>query len=164
MNVSSAFVTDGQAAEAMKPGEGSLDHPSKAPESFSTFDAFASDSRNHAADATRQPVGLRVVRLVGVQLVRASSRTSSGHFDGRKRVEHRFEHSRIVHVGRRKRDVQRDAVAVDEQVVFRAQFAPVRRVGTSRLAPPFAGTLDASSEARDQSISPRLPSSSRMTS
>ena len=70
MNVSSAFVTDGQAAEAMKPGEGSLDRPSKAPESFSTLDALASDSRNHATELTRQPVGLRVVCLVGVQLAR----------------------------------------------------------------------------------------------
>ena len=164
MDVSSAFVTDGEAAEAMKPGEGSLDHPSKAPESFSTLDALASDSWNDAAQSTRQPVGFRVVRLVGVQLVRASSRTSPRDLDGRKGVEHRFEHSRIVHVGRRERDVQRDAIAVDEQVVLRAQFAPIRRVGPSRLAPPFAGTLDASSEARDQSISPRLPSSSRMTS
>jgi hypothetical protein len=164
VDVASAFVADGESAEAMKPGEGSLDDPSKAPESFSTLDALASDPWNHAAESTRQPVGFRVVRLVGVQLVRTSARTSSGHLDGRKRVEHRFEHPRIVHVRRRERDVQWDAVAVDEQVVLRAQFAPVRRVGTSRLAPPFAGTLDASSEARDQSISPRLPSSSRMTS
>jgi hypothetical protein len=126
--------------------------------------SLASDSRNHATESTRQPVGLRVVCLVGVQLVRASSRSSSGHLDGCKRVEHRFEHPRIVHVRRREGDVQWDAVSVDEQVVLRAQFAPVRRVGPSRLAPPFAGTLEASSEARDQSISPRLPSSSRMTS
>jgi hypothetical protein len=34
VDVSSAFIADGEAAEAMKPREGSLDDPSKAPESF----------------------------------------------------------------------------------------------------------------------------------
>jgi hypothetical protein len=55
--------------------------------------------------------------------------------------------------------VERQPVRVDEQVVLAAGLAPVGGVGAGQCTPLFARTLAESRLARDQSSSPRLPSS-----
>ena len=64
-------------------------------------------------------------------------------------------------MGRGEPDREWDVLAVDQEVAFRPRFATVRRIGADRLvrsAPLFAGTLELSRLARDQSIVSACPS------
>jgi hypothetical protein len=63
-----------------------------------------------------------------------------------------------VRVGGRQPDCERDAVAVDDQVVLGAGLAPVDRVRTGLIAPLLARTLSVSTLARDQSMAASSPS------
>ena len=91
-----------------------------------------------------------VVALIGVNFVRSGatpSNLSSYRFDG---VERLFEALRIVRVRRRNQGRERDALPVNDDVVFAAGFPAVDRVGT-RESPPFcAGITDASRAARSK--------------
>jgi hypothetical protein len=77
---------------------------------------------------------------------------------GRDRVDQREQLGRVVGVGRRETDRQREAVAVDDQVVLRAELAAVDRVAPGLLAPLLARTLTLSTLARLQSMPASSPS------
>lgn len=105
-----------------------------------------------------------VVAFVGVQFVRTLSRAASStrlyRDDG---IEGFFEELGVVCVGGGEDNGEGRAVSINDKVVFGALFAPVRRVLPRLLAPPGAGTLPESREARDQSILSALVSSWRRT-
>ena len=72
-----------------------------------------------------------------------------------------FEDDRVVDIGRGEPDREWDALAVDQEMPFRPRFATVGRVRPDflvRSAPLFAGILEASRLARDQSIVSAAPS------
>src|SRR5437870_1153359 len=82
------------------------------------------------------------------------------------RFDQVFKDDRVMDVGRREPDRERDALPVDQDVALRARFAAIGRVGPDRLvrtAPLFAGTLEASRLARDQSIASAPPNRSSRT-
>lgn len=58
--------------------------------------------------------------------------------DGQDGVDQGQEVRGIVGVGRREADDERDAGPIHHEVVFRAGFAPIDRVGADHLAPLFA--------------------------
>jgi hypothetical protein len=60
----------------------------------------------------------------------------------------------VVDIGPRNSHRQRYTVAVNDDMALRAQLAAIRRILASRFAPPGAGTLALSSDARVQSIRP----------
>lgn len=101
-----------------------------------------------------------VITLIRVQLGGTAPAWSVPGADRRDAVEQRNEHDRVVRVGGGDPDHERQAVGVGQQVQLRAGFAPIDRVRSGQFAPFFARTLAASRIARDQSISPRAPSSS----
>lgn len=162
MDVGASFVPSRQPSEgSVKPGEGAFDDPTIATESFLRLDSASSNPRRHVSHCTRSSTEDVIVRLVCMQLagaVPAMSSRSTGRHDC---IEHRTEHVALRRVGPRQTDRERGPSSVDDQVLLRAEFSAVRRVRARLFAPPFARTLDASSEARDQSIFPSLPSSSR---
>ncbi len=77
MYVEPALVTDSQAAEAVEPGKGSLDHPAVTPQLRAALDATPRDTRYDAPLAQRRPVALRVVPFVSMQLHRTIAASSS---------------------------------------------------------------------------------------
>ena len=109
----------------------------------------------------RPPAARDVVGLVGVQLGRALAPPAVRRLDGRDGVEQFLEDDRVVAVGPGQEAGQRDAAPVAHNVALRARFAAIRRVGAGAVAPPLAGTLAESSEARLQSIWPASPRRSR---
>jgi hypothetical protein len=68
-----------------------------------------------------------------------------------------------MNICRRQALGQRAPLPIDDEMVFRAQFAAVRRVRAGARPPFTARTLPESNETRLQSISPRMPSSSSNT-
>jgi hypothetical protein len=103
-----------------------------------------------------------VVAFVGVELGRApagSTGTSPWPDDGRDRIHQLFKQQRVVGVGGRQANRQRDPGGVDQQVVLGAGLA--RSTGFAPVSSPRrARTLTESMAARDQSTWPSSPSQS----
>jgi hypothetical protein len=164
MDIRQALVTDGEPAEPIDPGEGPLDNPAISAECLARFDPASGDA---AADATLtqvSPTAPIIVALVRVDLVGSLTWSATWSFDRLDRLDQVFEENRVVDVRRSEPDREWDALPVDQEVPFRARFAAVGRVWTDRLvrsAPLFAGMLEASRLARDQSIVSAAPSRSR---
>ena len=161
MDVSSPFIACREKpVGSVKPRDRSLDDPSMATEALFGFDSAARDSRNDAANAATGATEDMVVRLVGVELRRSEARPTPRALNARDLVEHRLQHVAVGHVGRRDVDDEGHTLAVDDQMLLGAEFPSVRRVRAGLRAPPFARTLEASSDTRDQSILSARPSSS----
>jgi hypothetical protein len=96
-----------------------------------------------------------------VQFVGAKSGPTSRTWNGWHTIQQVIQDLGVVNVGSCQQQGQRNALAIDEKMVFRARFAFVRRVGSGFFAPFFAATVAESTAARLQSISPARPSVSK---
>ena len=114
------------------------------------LDAPTGDARHDASIDAGATTARIIVAFIGVNLVRSRASTSnlaSYRFDG---IERLLEALRIVRVRRRNQGRERDALPVNDDVVFATGFPAVDRVGT-RESPPFcAGITDASRAARSK--------------
>ena len=149
-----AFVTDGEAAEASEPGQGSLDHPAMAAQALAAVDPAPSDAGLDAACATVPAATGVVVSLVGVQLAQAPARPASAPPHGRDRVQRRHQPHAVMKIGWAEKQTKRHAVAVCHKMTLGARLASIHRARARRLAPFLAGTLALSRQARLQSIRP----------
>jgi hypothetical protein len=131
------------------------------PKTVLGLDTSASYPRPDTTLPTRPAAPRVVVSLVGVQFVRTEPRPTSRAGNGRDAIQQIFKNLGVVNVGSSQKQSQRNALSIDEKMVFRARFAFVRRVGTGLFAPLFAATVAESTAARLQSISPALPSFSK---
>ncbi len=152
MNVETPFETNAQFAETGKPGMRALDHPAMPSEPLAAFHTATGDTCRDAAPLQVTPTACKVIALVRMQLVRAFARLAIQSRHSRNGIERGLEGHRVVAVGTRDRDGQRNAARVYDDVPLRPEFAPVRRVGAGFLAPRGLETLAASRLARSQSI------------
>lgn len=149
-----ALIADGKAAELVDPGEGALDHPSVLSEMLGTIDAAAGDAGRDRPLAQVFPAAVEVVALVGVEFLGSPARPSAPLPDRVDRIDHRGQRHAVVAVGPGQDDGERQPPPVDHDVALGARFAAVGGIGADRISPLLAGTEDASTLARDQSISP----------
>jgi hypothetical protein len=163
MDVFTSLIAHLQPPRAVQPGQGALYHPAITPQACAGADPLARNSRDDVTLPEHPAAARIVIALVRVQLMGSLPRPSVRSENRRNGVNHRLQHLRIVDVGRRMPDRQRDPAAVDHKVALRARFAPIRRIGPGLLPPPGAGTLPESSEARDQSMWSATPSRSSRT-
>lgn len=163
MDICAALISDLQASVAVQPRVSALHHPAVTTEPLLRLNTFTSDTRLDATPAQRSLVLLRLVSLICVQLVRTFARPSSRTFDGLDRIHGGFEHCRLVDVGRRQEDRERDAVSIDHKMPLRALFAAIRWILPGFFAPPGDATEAASIETRLQSMRSACPSRSSKT-
>jgi hypothetical protein len=163
MDVGTTFVPYKQSAKPMKPGKGSFRNPAVSAEALGGFDSTPGDARNDAPPPARLTATPVVICFVGVQFPRPTAWRTPRAADPRNSFEHLLERNRIIDVGRGQPDGERYPVPVDDRVVLASRFASIRRVRAGFFAPLFAGTMEASSAARDQSIRPCSPNSSSRT-
>lgn len=104
-----------------------------------------------------------VVALVGVELGRTPAARSAAGADGRNPAHERLQAKAVVHVRAGDAQRQRHAVPVGDEVDFRSALATVGRIRSGQRPPFAARALTESIAHRDQSNSPRAPSSSRTT-
>ncbi len=90
-----------------------------------------------------------------------SARRAPTATHGLHAVEQVLESLGVVLVGGTELNGEGEAPRVYQHMVLRARFAAIRRIGPGLVAPFFAGTLEASSAARDQSMAEAALSSSR---
>jgi hypothetical protein len=159
--VSASLVADHEPANSQEPGQRPFHHPAVPAQSLAGLDAAPRNARGDATSTQRSPqVGI-VVALVGVQLGRAfprSPRFAAGTDDRGNGVDQGQQLGRIVGIGCGQPHGERNAVAVDDQMVLGTGFAPIGRVGAGRLTPFFARTLMLSTLARLQSMVAWSPS------
>lgn len=84
----------------------------------------------------------------------APGSTAADALDRGNVVQHGLDEHGIVAVRAGDLHMQREPVAVSQDVVLGAEFPAVRGVGSSEIAPFFARTLTASRHVLDQSIIP----------
>jgi hypothetical protein len=161
--VGAAFVADRQPSVGDQPGQRPFHFPSLSAQPRGGLHPTAGDPRSDAAAADRLPAGRVVIAFVGVQLGRAPARSTGSSpwpddcWDG---VHQLLQQQRVVGVGRRQADSQRDPGGIDQQVVLGARLAPVDRIGAGQFPPRRARMLTESIDARDQSTCPSSPSQS----
>jgi hypothetical protein len=166
VHVGTALVAHLEPAEAVEPRERSLHHPAILPKALARFDAAPRDAGDDAARPQRLSAARVVIALVGMQLHRALAWASAppvGQPQRWDRIDRLFQQLRIMHVGPREGHRQRHTMAVDHDMALRAQLAAIGWILASLLAPPGAGTLALSSDARSQSICPTSRSRCKST-
>ena len=161
MNIVSSLVSNLESALAIQPGECSFHHPAVTAQPLARLDASPRDSGCDASIPQRLPTEPKVIPLVSVQLTRPLPWPPSRATDRLNSINRFLQHFAVVDVGCRMRYGQWDSSSIDHKMALRARFSAIRWVRPGLFAPPGAGTLAESSEARDQSIwsdSPRRSS------
>lgn len=143
--------TDAEAAEAVQPGDGSLDDPSANAEAGSMRDTTAGDHRFDALRPDQSSVLVLVVASIPEEDVGAPSRSSDQARDGRNLLEQRHQLGDVVAVSAGQQHRERDALPVDEDVVLAARPGAVDRAGPAFGPRRAARTWLESITARDQS-------------
>lgn len=151
-----SFVAVLDPSVVAEPGQRTFDDPSEFSEAASVRLSRARQQRKDSAlqssgDVLGSPVG-----SVALKALRSSTGPSSGSLN-MNGIEHLQRRLRIVTVGRRGLDDQRDPVRVGYDVALAALFSSVRRVGPGVGPPKTARTEALSTMARERSIAPSLP-------
>jgi len=152
MDVWPSLISHLEPTKSIHPRKSALHDPAVATEPLTRLNAPTRDAGNDATSPQCLPTAGEVVCLVRVQLGRSFPRPSPGPTNRREGIYRCFQQHRVVHIGPRLSHSEGNALAIDHQVALRSRFAPIRRVRAGFRAPPGAGTLAESSEARDQSI------------
>ena len=147
MDVGVAFPADAEPAEVVQPGEGALDDPAPAAQPRAVLGAVARDDRLDAPAPQRPAVAVVVVAAVGDDLVGTLARATVLASDPSDPIDELRQLGDVVAVASRERGKQRNAAAVDDQVVLRAGASAVERRGSGENAaaqcPDVAGVDDA---------------------
>lgn len=135
MSVDVALEANAQLAKSSQPGMGALDHPTMAAQPVIAFNPPTGDAVLDAMTPQMRPTSRMVVALVGVQFCRPALRSTSTAPDAWLRVNQLLEDNRIVTIGSRDAEHQRDAPAVRDQMAFAAELASVRGIRPGVRAP-----------------------------
>ncbi len=129
MNVDATLESGTQLAKGSQPGVSTFDHPAVAPEPIIALDASAGDAIFDASALELSTASRVVVALVRMQLPRPPPRPARLTTHRRQGVDQFLEDHRIVAVGARDTEDQRDALGVRDEVALAAELAPVRGLG-----------------------------------
>jgi len=155
VNTGTTFVAHGQPAKTMQPGEGPLDHPTRAAEATPVRGAAFRELRS---DTTREEliaVGLRIVAAVPLDQPRGPGRPAGAPAERGHRVHQRQQLGDVVAIrGRQLRD-ERNPVRVGENMMLRPGLAAIGRVRSSFFPPRSARSEELSTTARARSSWPR---------
>ncbi len=152
MDVRAAFIPHAETAELMQPGQSAFDHPTVDTESASVRDAAARQHRFDAQLHERITMRIRMIRPIALYAIRTPTGAPALTGDGRDRVNQRQKLGHVVPVRAGKYRGERNTVRIGDDVVLRAVFPAIRRVGAGLRPPKTARTEALSTTARDQSI------------
>jgi hypothetical protein len=164
MHVGPAFITHSQTAELMQPGESALDDPARCAQMAAMLSASLADLGTDATLAQDSTIAFAVIAPVGLNKFRLDQRMTASTGNLWHAINERHQLRAVVAVGASQNDVDRCAVAIDEEVVLAARLAPISRVGASFFPPCTARTDELSAITREKSsrLAPRsLPSKRR---
>src|SRR5215208_742032 len=163
MDIVPPLIANREPAILRKPCQCALHYPPVAPQLLAALLAL---SCYPALDGTLSQGFFAlfvVVGFVGVKLLGALPRSTTGTLDGLYGVYQLLENHRIVDVGCSKHHRQRDASSVRNKVALRARFSLICRILSGFSAPLLAGMEAESKQARSHSIWSASPRRSKST-
>ncbi len=164
MDVGASFVSNGQSSKAVKPCECPFDDPSVDTKLLFRLDPSACDAWCDASNPAGFSAAPEVVPLVCVKLLGAPPwPPPPAALHGWHGIHQTLECHRIVPVRGPHPRHQRNAPPIHDQMMFAPSTSPIGRIRPCFRAPLFAGMLEASSEALDQSSFPDSCNSSSNT-
>lgn len=163
MDVRAALIANLQPSKAVQPRMRALYDPAMTAEPLLRFNSLAGDPRCDPSSAQGRLVFSRLIALIRVQLDRALAGTSSRPLDRLDGIQGLLKHRGVVDVGSCQADRERDALSIDNKMPLCTLFAAIRWILPGFFAPPGAGTVEASMEARLQSIRSAWPNRSNKT-
>lgn len=128
MDVDPSFVSDGEASEAVEPGESTFDHPSLAADALAGLDAAAGDPWLAPAPLAGAAATAMIVGLVAMQPIWPSPWPAALAGNRRDCVEPRFEWHTVMHIRPGQEEGERDPRSVHDEVALGARPAAVGRI------------------------------------
>jgi hypothetical protein len=163
MDVGSLLIADAKTAKLIEPTKCSFDHPSPSPQTAAVSGVAFGNHRDNVSKSKGYSGRGGVIAPVAQDALRAMTRMSSRSLQWWDRINERERLLRVVSVGPRELNGQRNSLSVANQMPLAAKFGSIGGV-RSRLAPPkTARTELLSTTARDQSICPERASQSSKT-
>ena len=154
VDVGATFAADVETLETVQPADCALDDPARCAQPAAVLRPAMGDEGLEVPSPLRGFVRAGMVRPVRLRTRRSEARPSALALKRRDGVDEREELGDVMIIRTSERDHQRDALRFGEDVVLAARAGAVGGV-RSGLEPPFsARTLELSTTARDQSISP----------
>jgi len=151
VNLGTTLEANSKTAELMEPGEGALDNPSM----FAQPTSMGCSSLGYEGMNATAPQGLTmrfgVIAAVRVKSLGAATRTTHMAANGLDPIYQGDQLRHVVAIGPREDGVQRDALALDNDMVFRPRTSSIGRIRPRRPPFPTARMLEESAEARFQS-------------
>ncbi len=151
VDVAASFVSDGEAAETVQPGEGPLNDPTVTSKLLAALDAASCDASLDAPVFAGLAASTEVVGLVGMQLGRSASGPTSLAANRRDGIQQLVEGHAVVDVGPGQQEGERDALPVGDKVALGPWPAAVGRIGAGCFTPLLAAMDELSRQARLQS-------------
>ncbi len=152
MDVRATFESNPEPTEAMKPSDGALNHPAHFAQSAAVWRAALGHEGLDPEAWKFFAVRLRVVATISVDGVGAATWMALLLSHQRDSFNQRQDLRGVVAAGLCQQCCQKQAVAVDDQVVLAAQFNSVSGVGASVAPPAKARIYEESRITRSQSI------------
>ena len=125
VNIIAPIRSQSELPRPMEPRDRPLHHPTVAPQSTAMARAAPRDSGSNAAATQATPMRIGVVGPIGVERVRARSRTARLAPDRRDRVHQGFQLADIGGVGSGQSRRQGNASAIGDQVVLAPGSGPI---------------------------------------
>jgi len=159
VDVIALLVTDPQSAEFKQPSKNTFHNPAMFAQTTAVFRMSLGDQRLNAAPTQRlADFGFGIIGSIRKHFFRSPSASPIRTPDRRHSVDQRDGLLRVVDVGRRVLDRQRDPRAIAGKMPFRPIFAAIRRIWSGLRPPKTARTEQLSKINLFQSISSAKPS------
>jgi hypothetical protein len=164
MDMGVTFVANLQASKRVKPCNRTLDWPARFAETASMGRANFCEQRRDAAFSQTLPMWFGTIAPVALNDLWSMQGAPPLTSDVRNGLNQRIELGNVVAVRCTQDDRERDALRVDDEVVFAAELAPVRGIRAGFFPASTARIDELSTSALDKSISPRRRSSASSVS
>lgn len=157
--MSVAFVANFESSKRVKPGNRTFHWPTCFAQPTPVRCADFCEHRRDASLTQALPMGFGTVAPVALHNLRLVQRTPPLASDVWNGIDQRVELGNVVTVRCTQDDRERDALRVDDEVMFAAELAPVRGIRAGFFPARTARIDELSTSARERSISPRRRSS-----
>jgi len=165
MNIVTFFIPHTQPPLIEQPIKGCFDHIAESTKTAAVPGiAFGNQRFSFALPQRLANLLLGVIGAVRKHFVRTFARPASRLLDRWNSIDQCDGHFRIMNICTGMLNSQRSALAINNQMAFRAIFAPIRGIWAGFRPPKSARTEQLSMAEQDQSIASAIPNSSSRAS
>src|SRR5712691_10217063 len=140
VNVGQPFVSNSESAKPMQPSDGALHHPASLAQSATVLGSAPCDLGLDTQGEERRTMRVGIVSTVSLHQLGLSPRSTAFASNGRDGLNQRQQLGHVVAIGLGQNDRERNALRVDEEVMFRAGTTAIGWVRSSFFPAPRRGS------------------------